>query len=1005
MSSNSQRSVNQNLESLPNPDLHSDYSLQNPSFTSQAPQHYSPPLDPWAPDLLEGQNFSLGLPDSPVDAEHSQEFPSGIYHVFTLAPHPTQTSPDPAPLFHGGAYNSYHRHPPQHCGSGQTPTQSPLGSNPLMSPDLKWASGGSEWEPGDSGLGPPRPIQRQVKAPRSSTKLGSTSSQVAQGSPSRVQKRQRKGSTLPASIISLLKCGLRINGGRLPNQRQLDLYSELTGVNPQDLSASFKELARLREMETDSAYSTMPDLLSLARTMARAIWNECPKPKKGNKVEGGPFRCTWCPISFAKKGDWKRHEECRYPQGGWACPICYSKDRTVRIMRTRDKLSQHVRLVHKDSQMPSDSKSYFPVGHESKFPCGRCTEEFLLWTDRIDHIFNIHPNPQGDKGTTDPDDDPSGDSDRGPEDGPEGGSSDYFDQASGDPGARGYPDGQGSGRNGRGGGPQGFGEGGSAYDQQQFQLYGCQSASMLESGPKPTLPALTQTHFYTSDPSPHIGSVLLPLERRPFKQRLDPQLKAHPYRQPPSPPRTDSELPLKRNYGEKGLSPSLKTELAWLRPRRKLTLSHPLPFISVRDLGHGASGSVDQIYWKDTRRVFARKIIRLPSRSMLSQFLKEVEIMKRLLHAHLVALVGSYIRGREFAIIMNPAADCDLGDYMENFSLDNHEGERQLCRWYSCLVSGLKYMHDNSIRHKDIKPRNILVHGENILFCDFGISRSFPHDGSTTSGCGPVTRVYAPPEVSQEKRPGRSADIWSLGCVFLEMATVLTGMSVREFHDSRTAASTRDPADASYFANLPTVMNWITILRHRNPQFRVSQALNLCTRMLSEHSRRRPDVHHLTDVFPPKRCCGAPVEYFDWGRPIASRQSTHTHNLKTPSVYPDSTSRPSTMTDGESEPSPLTSGSGSPGTAPLPRWRSTYGIHRFLNEHESADWSQYREQPCVVSAPLQSLMESKFDHLLRRQGWWENADRMGHEPGVDMSLVSERLHKLTLWIELSGAEP
>ncbi|KAF1363864.1 kinase-like protein [Lizonia empirigonia] len=85
-------------------------------------------------------------------------------------------------------------------------------------------------------------------------------------------------------------------------------------------------------------------------------------------------------------------------------------------------------------------------------------------------------------------------------------------------------------------------------------------------------------------------------------------------------------------------------------------------------------------------------------------------------------------------------------------------------------------MHERSVRHKDIKPRNILVHGGSVIYTDFGYSREFVQlDSSTTEGRpDPYTKRYGAPEVRQEEKRNSSADVYSLGCVFVDIFAALT---------------------------------------------------------------------------------------------------------------------------------------------------------------------------------------------------------------------------------------
>jgi serine/threonine protein kinase len=95
------------------------------------------------------------------------------------------------------------------------------------------------------------------------------------------------------------------------------------------------------------------------------------------------------------------------------------------------------------------------------------------------------------------------------------------------------------------------------------------------------------------------------------------------------------------------------------------------------------------------------------------------------------------------------------------------------------LTAALVYLHDRSIRHKDIKPQNILIHNGTVILTDFGLSHDFADDvGSTTSGPTPASPRYSAPEVAAHEARNTSADIWSLGCVFFEMAAALRGFNI-----------------------------------------------------------------------------------------------------------------------------------------------------------------------------------------------------------------------------------
>ena len=208
----------------------------------------------------------------------------------------------------------------------------------------------------------------------------------------------------------------------------------------------------------------------------------------------------------------------------------------------------------------------------------------------------------------------------------------------------------------------------------------------------------------------------------------------------------------------------------------------------VKMLGHGGSASVEMVQHNVTGSVYARKKIRnVYTRNLKQaeeQLLKEVRIMRRLAaHRHIVQVHATYVVKRELAILLEPVAnggdlaaflqdyrDRDLGD--TSFETDEY---KILWRAFGCLASGLAFMHRHTIRHKDIKPQNILIHNGMVMYTDFGLSYDFGAAGqSTTIGAVQgLTRRYCAPEVADHGRRNTKSDVFSLGCVYIEICAVL----------------------------------------------------------------------------------------------------------------------------------------------------------------------------------------------------------------------------------------
>ena len=87
----------------------------------------------------------------------------------------------------------------------------------------------------------------------------------------------------------------------------------------------------------------------------------------------------------------------------------------------------------------------------------------------------------------------------------------------------------------------------------------------------------------------------------------------------------------------------------------------------------------------------------------------------------------------------------------------------------------MAYLHacEPPILHRDLKPENLLLdHGLNVRLADFGLARTIDViQGSTGSMCIGTTRFMAPELFDRQsnREIGTLTDIWSLGCVFIEV--------------------------------------------------------------------------------------------------------------------------------------------------------------------------------------------------------------------------------------------
>ena len=238
-------------------------------------------------------------------------------------------------------------------------------------------------------------------------------------------------------------------------------------------------------------------------------------------------------------------------------------------------------------------------------------------------------------------------------------------------------------------------------------------------------------------------------------------------------------------------------------------------FVSIRNLGRGSYGDVDEVQELSTGASYARKHVHMdntkPPEDLAKEVKNEVACMHKLHHLH-IATILFYTKDEDaYSIFMLPVADHDLSVFLGLCTQQEYPSAltKQIYPWFGCLLSALTYAHKFDIKHRDIKPGNILIKNNKVYLSDFGLAKDFEEVGTSKSEGVKVhgTPVYRAPEAESGLKRGTKADVFSLGCVYSEMFTVVRGRSLEEYRAVRS-----DAGSTQFRARLPVVQIWLKSL-------------------------------------------------------------------------------------------------------------------------------------------------------------------------------------------------
>ncbi|KAK1934273.1 Serine/threonine-protein kinase DCLK3 [Phytophthora citrophthora] len=242
----------------------------------------------------------------------------------------------------------------------------------------------------------------------------------------------------------------------------------------------------------------------------------------------------------------------------------------------------------------------------------------------------------------------------------------------------------------------------------------------------------------------------------------------------------------------------------------------------TRHLGEGSYSTVKQVTHRKKGGFYACKIVDKLSLSDVDRaaLSHEVRVLSSVSHVNIMRLYEVIEDDAKCYLVTELA---EGGDLFDRIVKQGKFPEREAQKVTAALVEALHYCHTNSVIHRDVKPENVLLSGDDVKLCDFGFARQLNHpEEQASDSCG--TPGYAAPEILDGRSYGLEVDVFSLGVVTYIMLCGYPPFPMKLAQLRTHRFNVRYPSK-DWAAIHPDVKTLISKMLHVDPKERPSMAV------------------------------------------------------------------------------------------------------------------------------------------------------------------------------------